>query len=312
MIGVFGATGTNGRELVRALKERNPDFKCIIRDPAAAKDKLGDDVALVQGDLGDTASLDAALAGVDTLFLLCGHGATIGDLQINAIEAAKRAGVAYVVHFSGTDKGIRADGGSPVFRDLHRVEEALKASGLRWTILRPNFFMQNLLMNAPAVAAESKFVTPLPPSTTITMIDARDNGDCAAAVLTGSGHDGQTYFLTGRPITMGGVAEELSRLLDREVSYVQPPPEAGRKAMNESGMPRLADRASDRCHGSRGPRRHGRRDRRRAPALGPRATRHQGLPHRLSAGIWGLIQTGRPVGGGPVCGPELNDYLIGR
>jgi uncharacterized protein YbjT (DUF2867 family) len=67
MIGLFGATGNTGGQVVAALKAKGAEFTCIVRDPDAAKSKLGDDVNVVQGDLSDPSSLDKSLEGIDTL-----------------------------------------------------------------------------------------------------------------------------------------------------------------------------------------------------------------------------------------------------
>ena len=71
MIGVLGGTGVTGSQVVAALKAKGADFTCIVRDPDAAKAKLGD-VNIVRGDLSEPDSLDTALEGVDTLYLLYG------------------------------------------------------------------------------------------------------------------------------------------------------------------------------------------------------------------------------------------------
>ena len=93
MIGVIGGTGITGSQLVAALQARAAEFRCIVRDPDAAKAKLGDDVDLVRGDLSDTSSLGSAMSGFDTLYILCGHSPMLQQLEINELEAAKEAGV---------------------------------------------------------------------------------------------------------------------------------------------------------------------------------------------------------------------------
>lgn len=237
MIGVLGGTGMTGSQVVAALKAKGASFKCIVRDPAAAKEKLGADVELVRGDLSDPASLDAAFAGLDTLYLLCGHSPRLAEFELGALEAAKRAGIAYIVKSSGSEKGVTPDAPSDILRSHYKIEQAVRESGLRWAISRPNFFMSNLLGMAAPVAQGDKLVTALPPETTVTMIHPADVGECAAEMLTGGGHDGEALFLTGAPVTMGEVSEELSRVLGREIAYVQVPPEALRKALEERGMP---------------------------------------------------------------------------
>ncbi len=237
MIGVLGGTGMTGGQVVAALKAKGASFKCIVRDPAAAKEKLGGEVELVQGDLSDPASLDAAFAGLDTLYLLCGHSPRLAEFELNALEAAKRAGISYIVESSGSEKGVAADGPTDILRAHHKVEQAVRASGLRWAISRPNFYMSNMLAMAPPIAQDSKLVTALPKETTISMIHPADIGECGAEMLTSDAHDGEALYLTGAEITMGEVVEEFSRTLGREIAYVQVLPEAVRKVMEERGMP---------------------------------------------------------------------------
>jgi uncharacterized protein YbjT (DUF2867 family) len=237
MIVVIGGTGTTGRALVQALTAKGIDFKCLVRDEAKARETLGADVALVQGDLDDAASLDAAFAGADKVFLNSGHGPALRQQQINAVEAAKRAGVAHFVKMSGSEKAIAADGPSQIMQDHYHVEQALLASGLTWTILRPNYFLNNVMMFAPTVASDSKFMSPIAPDAPITMIDVRDTADAAVAVMTEPGHEGQTYYLTGGTITLNQIASELTRALGREISLVTVPLEGAKKAMEGQGMP---------------------------------------------------------------------------
>lgn len=237
MIGVLGGTGNTGSQVVKALKAKGTAFKAIVRDPKAAAEKLGADVELAQGDLSDPASLEPAFAGLDTLYILCGHSPNLAQMEINALEAAKKAGVGNVVVSTGSEKGVSPDGPSEILRMHYQVEQAVKESGVKWTISRPNFFMSNLLNMAQPVVQANKLITALPIETAVTMVHPADVGESGAELLTGDGHRGNAYFLTGPSVTMGEVAQTLSSALGREITYVQVPPEAARKAMEERGMP---------------------------------------------------------------------------
>ena len=87
MIGVIGGTGITGSQVVAALNTRGADFKCIVREPASAKAKLGENIEVVQGDLSDTTSLQSAIDGLDTLYILCGHSPMLQQLEMNAVDA---------------------------------------------------------------------------------------------------------------------------------------------------------------------------------------------------------------------------------
>ena len=237
MIGVIGGTGNTGRAVVAALQKKGADFRCLVRDTAKATETLGGDVELVEADTGDPDSIEAGLAGCDKLFLLTGHSPAMQEQQINTIEAAKRAGVSHVVKLSGGDAVATPDCPSKIGQAHYHIEEALKASGLEWTILRPGLFMQNFLNMAGMVKGQGKIMMPVPADVEAGMIDVRDTGDVAAAVLTGDGHNGQSYFLASANRTPGDVAAVLSAELGREIAFVEVPLEGAVGAMKERGMP---------------------------------------------------------------------------
>lgn len=237
MIGVIGGTGNTGRAVVAALKAKGAEFRCLVRDPAKAAETLGGDVELVQADTADAATIEAGLAGCDKLFLLTGHSPAMGEQQIATIEAAKRAGVTHIVKLSGGDAVATPDCPSKIGQAHYQVEEALKASGVDWTILRPGLFMQNFLNMAGMVKEQGKIMMPVPADVEAGMIDVRDTGDVAAEVLTGDGHNGQTYFLASANRTPGDVAAVLAAELGKEITFVQVPMEGAVGAMKERGMP---------------------------------------------------------------------------
>ena len=236
MIGVLGGTGVTGSQVVAAMKARGADFTCIVRDPEAGKAKLGD-VNVVRGDLSDPDSLDRAMAGIDTLYLLCGHSPLLKEMEINGLAAAKRAGVSYIVKSSGSEKGIRADSPSDMMKMHHAVENAVRDSGIKWAISRPNFFTSNLMAMAEPVAKMGKLITTLAPETIISMIHPADIGECVTELLTNKERAGQEYFLAGPSVTMGDVASTISDVTGKDVEYVQVSPDTARSAMEEKGMP---------------------------------------------------------------------------
>ena len=237
MIGILGGTGVTGSQVVAALKAKGANFTCIVRDPDAAKAKLGDDVNVVPGDLSDPASLDSAMEGIDTLYLLCGHSPALKELEMNGLGAAKRAGVSYIVKSSGTEKGIAADSPSAIMKTHYEVENEVRGSGIKWAISRPNFFMSTLMGMAEPIAMMGKLITTLPPETAISMIHPADIGESVAELLTNQDRAGQEYFLTGPVVTMGDVVKAISEAVGKEIEYVQVPPEAAKKAMEEKAMP---------------------------------------------------------------------------
>ena len=237
MIGVIGGTGNTGRAVVKALKEKGSEFRCLVRDPEAAKKLFGEVVELEYGDVSDHSSVEKGLEGCEILFLLTGHSPALAEQEIGTIQAAKRAGVNYIVKLSGGDAVATEDCPSLIGRSHWQIEQALKESGLEWTILRPGFFMQNLINTAGMVKGQSKVMMPISSTVKIAMIDVNDTGDVAAEVLTKPGHESMTYFLSGHAYTLEDFTSILSNELGSDIPYLEIPLEAAVKAMKERDMP---------------------------------------------------------------------------
>lgn len=237
MIVVLGATGNTGGALVKELRWSGAAFKCVVRDVARARTVLGADVDCLPGDLSDRDSLIAAFRGGTKLFLHSGHSPAIEEQQTNGIEAAKAAGIPYILKVAGVEAGMRPDCPSEIMRMHHAVERSLIGCGLRWTILRPGFFMQNVLAAAPAVKAKGIVPNAFPSDLAMSMIHTADTGAAAAKVLTGDGHDGKIHALYGPTLTFADVAVEIGRQLGREIRHVQVPKQAVLDAMRENAAP---------------------------------------------------------------------------
>jgi uncharacterized protein YbjT (DUF2867 family) len=238
MILVTGATGIAGSQVVRALLEQRQDVRAFVRDPDKARHLFGDAVDLAPGDFAEPRSLRAALDGVGDLFLSGADDPRRVEWETAAIDAAAGAGVRRIVKLSS----IVAQPGAPVaFWDWHgQIEQHLRHSGVPAAILRSNFFMSNLLAAAAPVALEGKLFAPAGQAR-IAMIDPRDVGAAAAAVLTTAGHDGETYVLTGpEAVTYSQVAGALSDATGREVEFVDLPDEAATRGLIQAGLPGFA------------------------------------------------------------------------
>jgi uncharacterized protein YbjT (DUF2867 family) len=209
--------------------------RAFVRDPGKARHKLGEKVELAVGDFADPGTVRAALEGADALLLSCADDPRRVGWETAVIDAAAAAGVRRIVKLSAAT----AEPGSPVaFWDWHgQVEQHLRASETGWVILRANWYMSNLLAAASPVAAEGRIYAPAGQAQ-IAMIDPRDVGAAAAAVLSSPGHEGQTYLLTGpRAITYTQVAAALSAATASRVEFVDVPGDAARQAMVGDGMP---------------------------------------------------------------------------
>src|SRR5688572_2169400 len=178
---ITGATGTVGSQLTKQLDAAGQKVRVLTRDPKKAESLKGKNVEIVQGDLANPSSLDKAFAGVDAVFVLVSGSPDQVKQEKNAFDAAKKAGVKHVVNLSVA--GANTQSPISLARWHAESEEALKSSGLNWTILQPMTFMQNMLANAGSIKGEGKFYGAVK-NGRIPMIDAVDIAATAAAVLT--------------------------------------------------------------------------------------------------------------------------------
>lgn len=229
---VTGATGNTGSGLVPALRSAGVDVRAFVRDESKAQPLKDMGVEIVVGDLDQPETIDPAVEGVDKIYLLTWNGPTQAQQAQNVIEAAKRAGNPHIVRHSmwGSEK-------SRIVKQGDQVEEAVESSGLPWTMLRPTFFMQNTMMAAQTIASDGMIYWDMKDGK-LGMIDIRDIVDVAVTVLTGSGHEGKSYILTGpEAISLHDVASTFSKVLGKEVKYVSVPGEAALQSMVGMGFP---------------------------------------------------------------------------
>jgi uncharacterized protein YbjT (DUF2867 family) len=211
---VTGATGTVGRHVVRALQQRHLPVRAFDRSRQ---------------------TLAEALTGVDELFLACGNVPDQVAFECAAIDAAAAAGVRRVVKLSGPDAAVD----SPLlFERWHgEIEAHLTRSGLPAVMLRPRTYMTNLMAYAGTVAESGLLPAPAGDAK-ISFVDPRDVAESAVECLTGAGHEGHGYALTGpEAITYDRVAEELSAATGRPVRYLAVSDEDARRAMIGQGLP---------------------------------------------------------------------------
>lgn len=187
---------------------------------------------IVVGDLDQPETIAPAVEGVDKIYLLTWNGPTQAQQAENVIHAAKRAGTPHIARHSMWGRPR-----SRIIQQGDQVEAALKSSGLPWTLLSPTFFMQNTMLSAQTIATDGMMYWAMGDGRP-GMIDVRDIVDAALALLTGNGHEGQNYILTGpEPISFHDVAEAFSKVLGKQVTYVNVPGEAVIESMVGMGFP---------------------------------------------------------------------------
>lgn len=229
---VTGATGNTGSALVPALRNAGVDVRVFVRNESKAQPlkELGAEV--VVGDIDKPETLAPAVEGVDKIYLLTWNGPTQEQQVKSAIEVAKKAGDPHIVRHSmwGSEK-------SRIIKQGYAADEGIKSSGLSWTILRPTFFMQNTMMAAQTIASDGMIYMSMKDGK-LAMIDVRDIVDSAVAVLTGEGHEGKDYILTGpEAISFHDIASTFSKVLGKDVKYVNVPGEAATQSMVDMGVP---------------------------------------------------------------------------
>jgi uncharacterized protein YbjT (DUF2867 family) len=235
MILITGATGNNGTEILKRLLTADVPVRAMVRNRERASAIASPHVEVVEGDFDRPETLLAALAGVERAFLLTHSSERAQAQQIAFIDAARQSGVAHVVKLSQ----FAADANAPDrFRRYHAVvEESLQESGIAYTILRPNLYMQGLLNFRSTIATQNTFYAAAGEAK-VSMVDVRDNADVAVAALTEPGHEGKIYELTGpQALTHAEMGEGLSKALGRQVTFIDIPPEAMRDAFLGFGVP---------------------------------------------------------------------------
>ncbi len=230
---VTGATGTIGRDVAKRLSEDGISVRAGVRDQAKARKQFGSNIALAPFDFENEKTFSGALQGVEKVFLLPPLLPNQLEVMNLFVDAAKRAGVRHIVKLSaiGVDDEMQ-----PTAIKWHGAnEQHIRKSGVAFTFLRPNSFMQN-------------FFTYFPPRNgaiylpwgngTASFVDTRDIATAAAKVLINDGHEGKIYTLTG-PATLGiaEVARILSEVTEREFTYVDVPEAAARDGMLQAGVP---------------------------------------------------------------------------
>jgi uncharacterized protein YbjT (DUF2867 family) len=237
-IAIIGATGNTGRAVVKELQALGHNPVCVIRNGGKASEVLGADAKTAVAELSDPPALEKALAGVQSVFVVTGHNPGMVEQQNNVLEAALKAGVQYLVRVSGARAAAKVDSDSVVGRGHAAINERLKTSSIKWVILSPSMFMQNMLGQAASIKSDSKIVLPFAKDLPVTPLDVRDTGAVSARILIDPApHAGKTYDLTGKITSYGAFAEVFSSVLGRPIAYVAITPEQAEQGMRAHGMP---------------------------------------------------------------------------
>lgn len=232
-----GATGSVSSALLDALDGADLELRALVRDPAKAGALADRGVEVVTGDLGDPSTLPPAFTGVTDLWLLTAMDPRSPEHSMNAVWAARQAGVERVVRMSAI--GAAHDAPNRNGRLHAMADQQLQASGLLWTILRPHAFMQNLLWQAGSIAADGTFSLNTGQGR-LGLVDVRDVAEVAAEILRTppDRHSGRIYTPSGpATLTYDEAAEQLGHALGRTVRYVPASADEAHAGMVGNGIP---------------------------------------------------------------------------
>lgn len=232
---VTGATGTIGSQVVQALSaaehvKAGVKVRAAVRAATEAQGLAKGNVTPVDFDYEKPETITAALAGVDRLFVLTPMVERQDVLMVRLVDAAKAAGLKRIVKLSAF--GADAEPGITLGRAHRAGEKHIAASGIAWTVLRPNNFFENFI-NFYGPQKDGNIYLPWGQAAA-SFIAAADVGAVAAVTLTtdGPAHEGKAYDLTGpEAITVAQAARAIAEVTGRTIAYVDVPEEAARKAM---------------------------------------------------------------------------------
>ena len=216
MILITTGGGKVGQHAVTQLAQKKVPTRAGFHSQAKAAEARETGVEAAVLDFESPDSLATAFRGIDTMFLVSPGTPDQGRHEENLIAEAKRVGVKRLVKLSGKIDDHETGGFSQWNRE---AERRIKQSGIPYTILRANYFMQNLFGNAEQIKRGA--FTNGPAAKRIALIDTRDIAAVAVAALTEEGHAGRTYDLNGPELLDGRAqAAVISRALGRPVKYL--------------------------------------------------------------------------------------------
>ncbi len=239
-IGLTGATGQFGSIVAEALLKSVPAGSLVasVRNPEKADNLRARGVDVRHGDFDQPETLDAAFAGVERLLIVSADGDN--DTRIRqhkaAVDAAVRAGVGFIVY---TSVG-HADSSSLFLAPVHRAtEQFIRESGIPYSFLRNNWYLENEAGSIQAAAAGAPWLTSAGEGK-VGWATRRDYAEAAAAVLAAEGHQNSVYELSGKPATQGELAAVVGSVLGKEVPVQQVDDATYSSVMAGAGVPEAA------------------------------------------------------------------------
>jgi uncharacterized protein YbjT (DUF2867 family) len=238
---VTGATGNVGSEVIKQLSRDTTDvnIEAAVHSVEDIKRVEGGGIKAVQIDYSKPETLTEAFKGVDKLFFVNRDSPTMVDLASNVVTEAKNAAIKHIVRLSAKGADERAE--SPSLRQHRQVEKIIEESGIPYTILRPNEFMQNFInFHSPSIKSSNAFYMAVGDAK-VSIVDVRDIAAVAVKTLTEDAnddrHNGKAYTITGpEALSYYQIAEILSNVTGKKISYVNLSKEDFVRGWKEAGV----------------------------------------------------------------------------
>ncbi|MDH6368694.1 NAD(P)H dehydrogenase (quinone) [Paenibacillus sp. PastF-3] len=239
-IAITGATGQFGSLVIESLLKTVPagDLVVSVRNPDKASDLKTRGVEVRHGDFDQPETLATAFAGVDRLLIVSADGDNETRIRQHkaAVNAAVKAGVGFIAYTSVGD----AEKSELFLAEVHRVtEETIRATGIPFSFLRNNWYMENEVGSIQGAVAGAPWVTSAG-SGKVGWAARGDYAEAAANVLTGEGHENTVYELSGKPLTQDELTKIIGDVIGKEIKVMQVDDEAYAKIMAEVGVPEAA------------------------------------------------------------------------
>ncbi|NDJ19979.1 SDR family oxidoreductase [Myxacorys almedinensis] len=218
MIIITGATGRVGNKLIEALLKAGEPVRVLTRNPQKAANLQASGASVTLGDFTQLSTLNAALSGCNRLMDIPPNTLNQAEQEIQLFEAAKSAGIQHIVKLSTVKANPESN--CHFFKQHAIAEEYLKQSGMRFTILQSNSFMQNFLWFTPEIRTQGTLSLPMKGAKTAP-VDIRDVVRVAHMVLTRTDGEGNTHNITGlEMLPLKGIAEQLSAAANKKITYI--------------------------------------------------------------------------------------------
>lgn len=234
MIIVTGATGRVGSKLVELLLKVSEPVRVLTRNPQKVASLQAFGASIVLGDFTQLNTLNAALLGCDRLISIPPNTLNQAEQEIQLFKAAKCAGIRRIVKLSTVKANPESN--CHFFRQHAIAEEYLKQSGVSFTILQSNSFMQNFLWFTHEMRTQGTLSLPMQGAKTAP-VDIRDVARVAHVVLTRADDEGKTHNITGlEMLSLKDIAEQISVAANKKITYINVSPCDFKRTLLQSGL----------------------------------------------------------------------------